>query len=68
MKSWADLTWNGVTVTDGTVRLQPAPRTPQPNPVPPDVPEWSRDAADLARIAFQQPFQLAFRAATLLRG
>jgi hypothetical protein len=68
METWADLTWKGVSLDAGRfVRLGPAP--PAPNRLPAnDPPIWGRDAADMARIAFQQPFQLAFRAATLLGG
>ncbi|GGT03061.1 hypothetical protein GCM10010271_00980 [Streptomyces kurssanovii] len=66
VKTWADLTWSGVTVDAARfVRLAPAPATPSELP-PADPPVWGRDAADMARIAFQQPFQLAFRATTLL--
>ncbi|MET7474888.1 hypothetical protein ABZT17_11095 [Streptomyces sp. NPDC005648] len=70
MGSWADLTWQGVTLDAARfVRLAPPPPAPQPTgPPPPDTPVWGRDAADTARIAFQQPFQLAFPAATLLTG
>jgi hypothetical protein len=68
LKTWADLTWSGVTVDAARfVRLAPAPATPSELP-PADPPVWGRDAADMARIAFQQPFQLAFRATTLLGG
>ena len=35
---------------------------------PDDPPVWGRDAADQVRIAFQQPFQLAFGAAAMLRS
>lgn len=67
MKTWADLTWSGITV-DGArfARLTPPPTTPKSLPAQ-DPPRWGRDAADMARIAYQQPFQLAFRAATLLQ-
>jgi hypothetical protein len=66
MKSWADLTWDAVPVhANRCVRADTAP-TVSPPPGTPDQPVWGRDAADMARIAFQQPFQLAFRAATLL--
>jgi hypothetical protein len=66
MKTWADLTWSGVTVdAAGCVRLAPAPATPSELP-PTDPPVWGKEAADMGRIAFQQPFQLAFRATTLL--
>jgi hypothetical protein len=66
VKTWADLTWSGVTVdASRCVRLAPAPAAPS-EPPPADPPVWGRDAADMARITFQQPFQLAFRATTLL--
>ncbi|GGW39079.1 hypothetical protein [Streptomyces griseoloalbus] len=68
MGTWADLTWNGVGVDAARcVRLGQAPTTPT-RLTQPDPPVWARDAADMARIAFQQPFQLAFRATTLLGG
>ncbi|MCX5358389.1 hypothetical protein OG864_06740 [Streptomyces sp. NBC_00124] len=67
MESWADLTWDGVQVAGGaSVLLGRAPATPAPPS--PDLAVWGRDAADMARIAFQRPFQLAFRATTLLGG
>ncbi|WP_063753183.1 hypothetical protein, partial [Streptomyces resistomycificus] len=72
MKSWADLTWEGVRVAVGASVLlghvPPQPTPPADEPPPPDPPVWGRDAADMARIAFQQPFQLAFRATALLGG
>ncbi|MEU7413729.1 hypothetical protein AB0B40_31240 [Streptomyces sp. NPDC042638] len=68
METWADLTWQGIGVEPASfVQLGQAPATPT-RLSPPDPPAWARDAADMARIAFQQPFQLAFRAATLLGG
>ncbi|MEU2221616.1 hypothetical protein [Streptomyces sp. NPDC018347] len=68
LTAWADLTWSGVPVdAAGFVRLGPAPGAPT-GPPPADPPVWGRDAADMGRIAFQQPFQLAFRAAALLGG
>ncbi|ALC19716.1 hypothetical protein ACH46N_01710 [Streptomyces pristinaespiralis] len=68
LKTWADLTWSGVTLDAARcVRLAPAPAVPGELP-PADPPVWGRDAADMARITFQQPFQLAFRATTLLGG
>ncbi|WP_432034536.1 hypothetical protein [Streptomyces antibioticus] len=68
MKTWADLTWQGVRVEPTRcVQLGQVPATPT-GLTQPDPPVWARDAADMARIAFQQPFQLAFRATTLLGG
>ncbi|WP_405725541.1 hypothetical protein OG885_03085 [Streptomyces sp. NBC_00028] len=66
LKTWADLTWGAVGVPEAAcVRLDPAPGPPTRQP---DPPLWGHDPADMARIAFQQPFQLAFRATTLLGG
>ncbi|SNX55705.1 hypothetical protein SAMN06272735_0131 [Streptomyces sp. TLI_55] len=66
LKTWADLTWDAVGVPEGAcVRLDQAPGPPTQQP---DAPLWNHDPADMARIAFQQPFQLAFRATTLLGG
>jgi hypothetical protein len=66
MSSWADLTWRRLTLDAGRfVRVQPAPPTPVPGagePPPADPPKWGAESADMARIAFQQPFQMAFRA------
>ena len=68
MATWADLTWSGVSLDAGRfVRLTPTPATPDGLP-PGDPPVWGRDPATMARIAFQQPFQLAFRAATMLHN
>jgi hypothetical protein len=64
MTSWSDLTWDGVgVVSGGFVRLGPAPAGPPPGL---DVPVWGGDPADMARIAFQRPFQLAFDAVAML--
>ena len=64
--SWSDLTWDGVGVAPGGfVRLGSVPPGPPPGP---DVPVWGGDPADMARIAFQRPFQLAFDAAAMLGG
>ncbi|MEV0034067.1 hypothetical protein [Nocardia sp. NPDC050793] len=69
---WADLTWDDVP-KDGRGFVVPEhrgglPPTPSPNPEPPrplplheaHFAKWGFDAADMARIAFQRPFQLAF--------
>jgi hypothetical protein len=64
LTSWSDLTWDHVGVLPGGfVRLASAPPGPPPGP---DVPVWAGDPADMARIAFQRPFQLAFDAAAML--
>lgn len=69
MKTWADLTWQGVHVEPTRCVQLGRPPDGTPNQfTQPDPPVWARDAADMARIAFQQPFQLAFRATTLLGG
>ena len=67
-KSWADLRWDDVPVARGFVVprvLNGQPPTPPERPAV-DPPEWGRDAADVARIAFQRPFQLAISARRLL--
>ncbi|GAA3102846.1 hypothetical protein GCM10010520_54980 [Rhizobium viscosum] len=66
METWADLTWSGVRV-DAARCIILAQEIAPPKCLPPaDPPMWGRDAADMARIAYQQPFQLAFRAAAML--
>ncbi|MGW0912644.1 hypothetical protein ACWD1Z_12970 [Streptomyces sp. NPDC002784] len=66
MATWADLTWDDVRLDAGRcVQLGHAPGPPV-GLTQPDPPVWARDAADMARIAFQQPFQLAYRATSLL--
>ena len=63
---WADLTWDAVSRHTGRfARADTAPASP--NDPPGDPARWGTSSADMARIAFQQPFQLAFRAAVLLR-
>jgi hypothetical protein len=64
MTSWSDLTWDGVGVPPGGfVRLGTVPPGPPPGV---DVARWGADPADMARIAFQRPFQLAFDATAML--
>jgi hypothetical protein len=59
-RTWADLTWNDLTTTNGFVRVAPSPaRQPAPGT---GVARWGSESADMARIAFQQPFQMAFQA------
>jgi hypothetical protein len=64
LTSWSDLTWDDVGVPPGGfVRLGSVPPGPPPGP---DVPVWGGDPADMARIAFQRPFQLAFDVTRML--
>jgi hypothetical protein len=64
MTSWSDLTWTGTGVGPGEfVELGAPPAGPPPGA---GVPVWAGDPADMARIAFQRPFQLAFDAAEML--
>ncbi|MBT2213515.1 hypothetical protein [Actinomadura sp. NEAU-AAG7] len=67
---WSDLTWADVPV-DGRGFLVPRSvggRPPTPERENGTDPAWGRDAADIARIAFQRPFQLAYRAEEMLPG
>ncbi|HKG03118.1 MAG TPA: hypothetical protein VKB03_08040 [Conexibacter sp.] len=59
---WADLTWEQVPCDARGFVLPSAGDAPQLSGAPagPDPPVWGRDAADMARIAFNQPFQVAF--------
>ncbi|TMR07361.1 hypothetical protein ETD83_01030 [Actinomadura soli] len=67
---WSDLTWADVPV-DGRGFVVPrsvAGRPPTPTAENGTDLAWGTDAADIARIAFQQPFQLAYRAEEMLPG
>jgi hypothetical protein len=70
LATWSDLTWSQVPVAAGFVVprvLDGLPPTPSaPTEAEPAV--WGRDAADVARIAFQRPFQLAVSAQEMLGG
>jgi hypothetical protein len=60
--SWNQLTWDDVTLhPNGYVNVDASPR-PTVNIIATDPARWGAHAADMARIAFQQPFQLAVRA------
>ncbi|HST38954.1 MAG TPA: hypothetical protein VLK58_05580, partial [Conexibacter sp.] len=69
LETWADLTWEAVPL-DGHGFVVPRrvdAKPPAPNAQDgPDPAVWGRDAADLARIAFQRPFQLAISPNRLL--
>lgn len=66
LRTWADLTWDDVP-TDGRGFVVPRPvRGLPPTPPVPTGPVWSGDSADVARIAFQRPFQLAVSAEEML--
>jgi hypothetical protein len=68
LETWSDLTWDQVPVEGGFV----VPRVlgglpPTPSALTgPDPGAWGKDAADVARISFQRPFQLAVSARELL--
>jgi len=69
LDTWADLTWEDVPLDQGgfVVPRVVAGRPPTPGGLEgPDPGEWGRDAADVARIAFQRPFQLALSPRRLL--
>jgi hypothetical protein len=64
-RTWADLTWDDLTKSNGFVRVaSPPARQPAPDA---GVARWGSESADMARIAFQQPFQMAFRAKEWLK-
>jgi hypothetical protein len=64
VQTWADLLWEDVALTNGFVRVaSPPARQPPANA---GLARWGSESADMARIAFQQPFQLAFRASAWL--
>ena len=69
--SWTDLDWARVPQARGFALAGGDLPTPQPPQSPSfknfSVPgSWKRDAADIARIAFAQPFRVAFHADELL--
>ncbi|HET7121523.1 MAG TPA: hypothetical protein VFI17_09790 [Solirubrobacterales bacterium] len=75
LKDWADLNWNRAPEEGGFVVpriVEGKPPTPKnvsnPGPGVTDPGAWGIDAADVARIAFNRPFQLAVEAATMLKG
>ena len=69
VNTWADLAWEDVPID---ARGFVVPRTVEGRPPRPaglsgpDPGVWGADAADIARIAFQRPFQLAFSPGRLL--
>jgi hypothetical protein len=67
-RTWADLRWDDVPLARGFVVPRVVDgRPPTPPELPSaDPPAWGRDAADVARIAFQRPFQLGISARRLL--
>ena len=82
LKDWADLDWSRAPVDRGFVVpriFESKPPTPKnvANPDPaaidptrdkPDPGAWGVDAADIARIAFNRPFQLAVTAEAMLKA
>lgn len=69
LDTWADLTWADVPL-DGRGFVVPrvvGSRPPRPGRLTgADPAAWGRDAADVARISFQRPFQLAISPRRLL--
>jgi hypothetical protein len=64
---WADLTWDDVPLRRSFVDLRPAPAsTPRPSQADAGDPVWTPDPIDVARIAFQRPFQVAFSPTRLI--
>jgi hypothetical protein len=69
LDSWADLTWEDVPLDAGGFVVPRVAEGRPPTPAGlqgPDPGEWGSDAADVARIAFQRPFQLALSPRRLL--
>jgi hypothetical protein len=67
LDTWDDLTWPQLTLhPNGYVALNPPPSAKPADTS--DLPQWGQQAADMARIAFQRPFQVAFSAARLLQS
>jgi hypothetical protein len=67
MTSWAQLNWDMVHLDDGRFVKVGSPPTTQPSGGG-DLAVWGNGSADMARIAFQQPFQLAIHASKWLRS
>jgi hypothetical protein len=65
MTSWAQLEWDMLPLDGGRFVKVSAPPTQQP--AGGDLAVWGNGSADMARIAFQQPFQLAIHASAWLR-
>jgi hypothetical protein len=69
LKTWADLDWDDVPVDARGFLVPRAVNGKPPTPselTGPDPGAWGSDAADVARIAFQRPFQLAISALRML--
>jgi hypothetical protein len=66
MTTWAQLEWDQVNLDGGRFIEVSAPPKTQP-PSGGDLAVWGNGSADMARIAFQQPFQLAIHASKWLR-
>jgi hypothetical protein len=65
MKVWNDLDWDSVKDSRGFAFAGTAPKREPPNENKKGA-DWNRDAADIARIAFAQPFRVAYHADELL--
>ncbi|SCF02351.1 hypothetical protein GA0074695_2929 [Micromonospora viridifaciens] len=67
MTNWNQLNWSLVPQRRGFVYAGDPFRAPHPTGGPED-PQWGRDAADIARIALQQPFRVLISARRLVRS
>jgi hypothetical protein len=69
LRHWSDLTWEQVPRSQHNSEFAKAGSTLALTPLTSDDPQhaiWDHDAADIARIAFDKPVQVAFRADDLL--
>jgi len=66
LESWAKLEWDMVALDGGRFVKVGTPPTKHPS-AGDDVAVWGNGSGDMARIAFQQPFQLAIHASVWLK-
>ena len=68
LSGWDELAWPHVPQRDGIVVPRSVPGTAAPTLADPaDQPTWRDDPVDLARIAFQRPYQVAFSPGRLVQ-
>jgi len=66
LATWADLDWGRVPLDDRGFVIPRMVEDRPPRPRDPAGAAWGADAADVARIAFQRQFQVAFSAGMML--